>query len=166
MAILRAFSLAGTDKSLYSCVYSIFARQKEAVVNFPGRPIRFVLTCLVAAGVGGGETCWCGSLPVACQRTALGGNLPVKSCCCCAKAGRGCCCHGACCRKQTPLKSSPGQSDHQNTGKGASGWVKGLVVTMAAHATAAGRRFAGAPYELASSASPATLQFEHVRLQI
>ena len=137
-----------------------------SVVGFPGRPIRFVMTCLVAAGLSSGEVCLCGSSPATCHSTADGANTPAEPCCCNLETGGTCRCHTASCQEQTPDKSSPVQ---QNTGNNNHpGQVKGLTQSLVALACADGLGgwSGNSRFESASSAAPATLQLQHVRLQI
>lgn len=74
----------------------------------------------------------------------------------------------ACCQKQTPDKSNPAQPNQQNSGKASSGQVKGLVQILVALSSGdgIGGWSGSSSFESASCAAPATLQLQHVRLQI
>jgi hypothetical protein len=137
-------------------------------VNSLGRPVRLLMTCLVAAGLSTGDMCLCGSSTAACHSTTTqGATPPATSCCCGRNTGGRCRCHMACCQKQTPDQSGPAQSN-QDTRSGTSGWVKAFVqsVMVLTGAEGTARWSANSPYELASPAAPATLQLRHMRLQI
>ena len=139
---------------------------EASIVNFLGRPIRLAMTCLVMAGLSTGETCLCASSAAACHSTALGAKLPAKACCCCGLQGDGKChCKMPCCQKQAPNKTAPLQQD---TSTRNCACEKCLSQAICAFTGVEGGNgwSGGSPHQLTSSASPATLQLQHVRLQI
>ncbi|HEV2970544.1 MAG TPA: hypothetical protein VGY55_11290, partial [Pirellulales bacterium] len=75
------------------------------------RPIRFVLTCLIAIGLSGGESCVCGSSVSGknqqqCAKQAPGKHVPGQ-CRCGMKGGVCHCGAGCCCQNSAPDKTVP-----------------------------------------------------------
>ncbi len=130
-----------------------------------GRPIRFIITCLIAVGLSGGESCLCGS------STAAGSDsthcsMPAPNRCCRGKPGpfR---CRSVCCQKSAPDKSVPlQQSRTNNDTSGAAKVLSQYLVALTSGDASAAWSSGKSPYALASLLSPATLQLQHVRLQV
>ena len=134
------------------------------MVHF-GRPTRLVITCLIAIGLGGGESCLCGSSVAAGGGSSHCAKAASKRCCC-GKSGV-CHCRSCCCQKPTPDKSAPLQQNKSNEDtSGASKVLSQYLVALTSGDASAAWSSGKSPYALASLLSPATLQLQHVRLQV
>jgi hypothetical protein len=126
--------------------------------------MRLFIACLVAIGLSAGEPCLCGSSLAAGSGSAQGAR-PAPKRCCCGKPGP-CRCRSACCQKSAPDKSAPLQQKRGNNDtSGAAKVLSHYLVALEADASA-GWSSGKSPCTLASLVSAATLQLQHVRLQI
>ena len=135
------------------------------MVSF-GRPIRLLITCLIAIGLSAGEPCLCGS-------SVAGGSNPstarasTKRCCCCAKHGRVCHCGSGCCGKSVPEKNVPlHQNNRNNDTSSVAKTLSHYVIALASVDADAGVASGRSPGALAALTTSSTLQLQHVRLQI
>ena len=129
---------------------------------FCGRPIRLFITCLIAIGLGGGESCLCGSSLAAgsgsshCAKPRLSAAVAVGS------LGGACRCRWGCCQKPAPDKSVPLQQSRTNNAYGTPKVLSHYLVALTTVDASAGWSSGKSPYALASLLSPATLQLQHV----
>src|SRR5208337_5403634 len=108
----------------------------SVVVSF-GRPIRSIITCLIAIGLSGGEPCFCGS-SLAAGNDSSHCSMPAPKRCCCGKPGP-CRCRSGCCQKSAPDKSVPlQQSRTNNDTSGAAKVLSQYLVAIASGDEAAG----------------------------
>ncbi len=135
-----------------------------SAVYLCGRPIRFIITCLIAIGLSGGETCLCGSSLAAGSGSSHCAKAAPKVCCC-GKPGP-CRCRSACCQKSAPDKSVPLQQNKTNDSSGVAKVLSHYLVAFAPGDASAAWFSGKSPYALASLLSPATLQLQHVRMQV
>jgi len=140
--------------------------EKSVVVAF-GRRTRLFITCLIAIGLSGGESCLCGSSLAAGSGSSHFAKAASKHCCCCGMNGGVCRCRSGCCQKSAPDKSVPLQQNRTNNEtSGAAKVLSHYLVALASGDASAAWSSDKSSYAFASLLSPATLQLQHVRLQV
>ena len=152
-----------------------------AVVSL-GRPFGFIIIGLIAIGLSGDESSFCGSsCPTLgggsfCGSSLAAGNdsshdakPAAKHCCCGAKSGATCHCGpGCCCHKSVPEKSVPLPLNRGNDDTSRSTKVLSHYLAAFASIDAAGPGSSGklSPDALSALTAPLALPLQNIRLQI